>query len=137
MLVTVARGGVFGPAKGSAIVRVLPEGKVEDKAVAQSQTVLGGLDFAPAGFGPYGGQVFVTELGDFQIPVPMTQPLAADGKLYRVTPEGELKLVAADFVNPLGVRFVDEKLWIGDINGDFIAGKRELPDGFIVEIRAQ
>ena len=67
----------------------------------------------------------------------MTQPLATDGKLYRVTPEGELKLVAAGFVNPLGVRFVDKKLWVSDINGDFIAGKRELPDGFIVEIRAR
>jgi len=25
--------------------------------------------------------------------------------------------------------------WASDINGDFIAGKRELPDGFIVGVR--
>ena len=45
--------------------------------------------------------------------------------------------VAAGFFNPAGVRFIDGKLWVSDINGDFIAGKRELPDGFIAEIRAQ
>jgi hypothetical protein len=28
-------------------------------------------------------------------------------------------------------------LWVSDINGDFIAGKRELPDGFIGEIRVR
>ncbi|MBI3304534.1 MAG: hypothetical protein HYZ72_20925, partial [Deltaproteobacteria bacterium] len=68
---------------------------------------------------------------------PMTQALAADGKVYRVTPAGELHLVASGFFNPAGVRFLDNRLWISDINGDFIGGKRELPDGFIVEIRTQ
>ena len=28
-------------------------------------------------------------------------------------------------------------VWVGDINGDFIYGKRELPDGFIVTIAPQ
>jgi hypothetical protein len=27
-------------------------------------------------------------------------------------------------------------LWVSDLNGDFLGGKRELPDGFIVEISA-
>jgi hypothetical protein len=47
---------------------------------------------------------------------------------------GELKLVASGFVNPSGVHFVGHHLWVTDINGDFIAGKRELPDDFLVQI---
>ena len=137
MLVTVTREGLFTPAKGSAIVRVSPEGKVEDKPIVEGKTALGGLGFAPDGFGAYSGQLFVTELGSFQIPVPMTQALEADGKVYRVTPEGEMKLVASGFVNPIGLRFVGHELWVTDINGDFIGGGRELPDGFVVKITAQ
>lgn len=137
MLVTVSREGLFTPAKGSAIVRVSPEGKVDDKPVVTNKLPLGGLGFAPEGFGAYAGQLFVTELGTFQIPVPLTQALEADGKVYRVTPEGKLEPVASGFVNPLGLSFVGNKLRVTDINGDFIAGQRELPDGFLVEITAQ
>jgi hypothetical protein len=56
--------------------------------------------------------------------------------VYRVA-DGALQLVASGFMNPAGVRFINDKLWVSDINGDFIAGKRELPDGFIAEIRAR
>jgi len=35
------------------------------------------------------------------------------------------------------VRFIGNALWVSDINGDFIAGKRELPDGFVVAIQVQ
>jgi hypothetical protein len=35
---------------------------------------------------------------------------------------------------PWCLRFVGNRLWVGDINGDFIYGKRELPDGFIVTL---
>lgn len=139
MLVTVARGDIVGTptSKAGAVVQVLPDGKVQDKPLVQGLTRPMGMDFAPKEFGPYAGQLFVADVGSIQVPVPMTQALAADGKLYRVTPEGGLQLVAAGFFNPAGVRFVDNKLWVSDINGDFIAGKRELPDGFIVEIRVQ
>ena len=51
-----------------------------------------------------------------------------------MTPEGTLELVASGFINPWGLRFVGNALWVSDINGDFIYGKHELPDGFIVEI---
>ncbi|MGH7960540.1 MAG: hypothetical protein ACRERD_01785, partial [Candidatus Binatia bacterium] len=137
MLVSVTREGLFTPAKGSASVRVSPEGKVEDKPVIEGKTPLAGLGFAPEGFGAYAGQLFVTEIGEFQIPTPMTQTMKADGKVYRVTSAGQLELVATGFVNPLGLRFVGSKLWVTDINGDFLGGRRELPDGFIVEITAQ
>ena len=136
MLVSVSRGGVADMTKGGAIVRISPEGKVEDKPVATASTALSGMDFAPEGFGSHAGQLFVAELGTMQAPVPMTQALPADGKLHRVTPEGQLQLVASGFINPLGVHFIDKKLWVTDVNGDFIGGMRELPDGFIVEISA-
>ena len=136
LFVTVVRGGIFA-ANGSAVLRVMPDGTIEDKAIAEAPTMLGSLDFAPEGFGSYAGQLFVVEVGQYEIPVPLGQALRADGKLHRVTPEGKLELVASGFINPWGLRFVDNKLWVSDINGDFIYGKRELPDGFIVTISAE
>jgi crotonobetainyl-CoA:carnitine CoA-transferase CaiB-like acyl-CoA transferase len=65
------------------------------------------------------------------------QALRPDGQVHRVTPEGNLELVASGFINPWCLRFVGKTLWVSDINGDFIYGKRELPDGFIVAIGAQ
>lgn len=136
LLVTVVRGGIFA-ARGSAILAIRANGKVEDKALAEAPTMFGSIDFAPQGFGSYGGQIFVVEVGSYEIPVPAGRPLAADGKLHRVTPEGKLELVASGFINPWNVRFVGNRLWVGDINGDFIYGRRELPDGFIVEVTPQ
>ncbi|MGH7964867.1 MAG: hypothetical protein ACRERD_24145, partial [Candidatus Binatia bacterium] len=120
MFVTVNRGGIFSPPESSAVMRVSPEGKVDDKPVAEAKLPLGGLGVAPEGFGAYGGQLFVTELGEFEFPVPMTQEMKADGKIHRVTPEGKLELVATGFVNPMGLYFVGKKFGVTDINGDFI-----------------
>lgn len=136
MYVSVTRGGFFSPTS-STIVRVTPDGKVDGKPLVESKTPLTGIDVAPEGFGAYAGQLFVGEIGKVEVPVPMTQPLTPDGKLHRVTPEGKLELVASGFLNAAGVRFIGKKLWVTDINGDFIAGRRELPDGFLVEITAQ
>ncbi len=136
LLVTVVRGGIFA-ARGSAVLRVLPNGRIEEKPVVEAPTLFGALDFAPAGFGPYAGQLFVVDVGHYEIPVPMGQALRADGKIHRVTPEGKLELVASGFINPWNLRFVGNTMWVADINGDFIYGKRELPDGFIVAISAQ
>jgi hypothetical protein len=72
-----------------------------------------------------------------EVPVPQTQALKPDGKVYRVTADGALKLVASGFVNPAGLRFIGNHLWVTDINGDFIAGMRELPDGFLVQLDPQ
>ena len=135
LLVTVVRGGIFA-ARGSAILAIHADGKVDNKAIAEAPTMFGSIDFAPAGFGAYGGQIFVVEVGSYEIPVPAGRPLAADGKLHRVTAAGKLELVASGFINPWNVRFVGNRLWVSDINGDFIYGRRELPDGFIVEVSA-
>ncbi len=139
MLATVAGGEVVSSntePKG-VIVRITPDGKVDPKPVASGLIRPAGIDIAPAGFGEYAGQIFVTDMGDIQVPVPQTQALKRDGKVYRVTKEGELKLVASGFVNPSGLRFIGNHLWVTDINGDFIAGMRELPDGFLVQIDAK
>ncbi len=66
----------------------------------EAPTLFGGLDFAPAGFGAYAGQLFVTDVGHYEIPAPLGQPLRPDGKIYRVMPEGKLVLVASGFINP-------------------------------------
>jgi hypothetical protein len=128
---------VAGPPKpGSGIiVRVSPTGQIDSHPFARGFTAPTGMAFAPNGFGKYANDLFVADAGDYQIPVPMTQALKHDGIIYRVPSDGSLHKVATGFINPIGVTFVDSHtLWITDINGDFIAGKRELPDGFIVAL---
>jgi hypothetical protein len=139
MLVTVSPGEIVSSRKRpkGLIVSIEPDGKVDPKPVAMGLTTPLGLDVAPPGFGDYTGQIFVTDVGDIQVPVPQTQALKHDGKVYRVTKQGELKLVASGFINPAGARFIGHHLWVTDINGDFIAGRRELPDGFLVQIDAK
>jgi hypothetical protein len=138
MLATVTKGNTLGSAKPEgAVVSVAADGTVDKKPAVEGLSRPMGMARAPATFGVYAGQLFITDGGKMEIPVPMTQALAADGKLYRATDDGKLHLVASGFVNPVGVLFVDNTLWVSDINGDFIAGKRELPDGFIVKIQAR
>jgi len=43
---------------------------VDPKPVAMGLTTPLGLDVAPPGFGDYAGQIFVTDVGDIQVPVP-------------------------------------------------------------------
>jgi hypothetical protein len=119
------------------VVSVSPQGQADPKPVVTGLASAGGLGFAPKGFGGFAGQLFITDFGDFQLPVPMTQALHPDGGVYRVAPGGKLALVASGFVNPLGLRFIGNRLWVTDIVGDFIDGRRELPDGFVVEIGAE
>ena len=131
---------VAGPPKpGSGmIVRISANGQIDSHPYARGFTAPTGMAFAPNGFGKYASELFVADAGDYQIPVPMTQSLKRDGIIYRVSSDGSLHKVATGFVNPIGVTFVDaHTLWITDINGDFIAGKRELPDGFIATIETQ
>jgi hypothetical protein len=89
---------------GGRILRVSPDGKVDDQSFAKGLDAPMGLEVVPKGFGSYGGQVFVADMGPaVNIPVPMTPRLPADGKIYRVTSGGQLQLVASGFVNPAGI----------------------------------
>jgi len=139
MLVTVVAGEGIPSTNTTAngkIVRIGPDGTIDPKPVAKGFIGPSGIAIAPPGFGKYAGQIFVTDIGDYEAPVPQTQPLKRDGKVYRITREGETKLVASGFINPTCISVVGNHLWVTDINGDFILGMRELPDGFVVQLDA-
>lgn len=135
MIVSVGPGGSGG--ESGAIIRVASSGEVDEKPLVKGLVQPYGMAYAPDGFGKYGGDLFFADSGDFQMMLPIGQRLKTDGKVYRLTRDGQLKLLASGLVNPTGVRFVNNRLWVNDINGDYILGKRELPDGFIVEIQAE
>ncbi len=121
------------PRRGT-IARVRADGTL-DEPLAQSDLLRSptGMAYAPASFGAYGGQLFVAALGSGGMQ--MTHAPAVDGQVFRITPDGEVHLVASGLHNPIGVHFTEDRLWVSDINGDFIAGRRELPEGFVVELR--
>ena len=138
MLVSVGPGigpGLNAPSGG--IARVNTQGEIVGEIIAPGIGRASGMAFAPEDFGDYGGQLFVAATGDMEIPVPMTQALQQDGYLYRVDKAGAVHQVASGFVNPAGIHFAFGKLLVADINGDFIAGRRELPEGFIIAIEAK
>lgn len=119
------------------IAQVGPDGKVADSYFATGLGRPAGMAFAPDGFGDFAGDLFVNIVGSLEIPVPMTQQLKRDAKVIRITPDGRQHPVAAGFINPMDLKFIHGRLIVGDINGDFIAGGREVPDGFIVEITVE
>jgi hypothetical protein len=133
---TSAAGALDAKARRGMIMKVSPKGEIDPKPMVWGLSIAGGMAFAPPSFKWFGGQLFFTDLGEFETPVPMTQPLKPDGTVMRLSKGGIPKLVASGFINPLHLRFIRNKLWVSDINGDFIGGKRELPDGFIVKIGA-
>ena len=124
-------------APGGAIVAVSPEGVIDEHPLVQGLRRPAGLKVAPLTMRMYGGEIFFCDFGEFQMPVPMTQPLKRDGRIYRLAKDGQVHLVASGFVNPMSLIFVDGAIWVTDVNGDFIAGRRELPDGFIVKLELQ
>ena len=136
MLVTLRRGGVIEPPseESGMVVRVAPDGTVDEQPVVEGLSQPMGIMRAPEDFDAYSGQLFIADVANIQAPVPMTQALKTDGKVYRAGEDGKLHLVASGFINPVGMLVVNGALWVTDINGDFIAGKRELPDGFIVKL---
>lgn len=120
-----------------AIVSVSATGIIAKEPLYSGDGKPMGMSYAPSDFGSYGGQLFFADVDRYEVPVPMTQRLQADGKVYRLAADGNVELVASGFINPIGVQFVHGALWVSDINGDFIAGKRELPDGFVVKISSE
>jgi len=131
--------------RGGAVVRVRPDGTVEPEPVFRADDLwLTGMDYAPSDFGHYGGQLFIGALRTGKATVDLwstgalreelTQPPRDIGVVHRLAPDGAFELVASGFRNPQAVHFVENRMWVSDLNGDFIAENRELPDGFIVEI---
>ena len=103
VLVTVVRDGLYH-ASGTAVLRVMPNATIVEQAVAKGGTMFGGLDIAPADFRAYAGQLFVVDVGSFEIPVPLGQAVRPDGKVYRIAPDVYLELVASGLLKRLGLR---------------------------------
>ena len=138
MLVSVGPGigpGLKTPKGG--IARVNARGEIVGDIIAPGIGRASGMAYAPENFGAFGGQLFVAAIGDLEIPVPQTQALKRDGYVYRIDDSGAVHQVASGFINPTGIHFAFGKLLVADINGDFIAGRRELPEGFIIAIEAE
>lgn len=115
---------------------VSPDGKVADEPYLTGS--FSGPEFAPEGFGPYGGELFFTrKTGTAGFMPPLGKPAPASASVYRRTRDGRDELVAEGFVAPR-IKFIDsETLWVSDHNADMVTGRREWPDGFIVEIKVQ
>ena len=68
------------------------------------------------------------------IPAPRDKAPARNGRVLRVGADGRPVPFAGGFASPLGLRFIGQRMIVCDINGDYIGGGIELPDGFVVEI---
>ena len=122
---------------GGRILRVSPDGTVAAQPFVGGLHEPGAMAFAPKSFGRFAGELFISDAGDWNNEVEATEPVPSDGRVYRVTPEGKLVLVASGFRNPVGVAFLGELLMISDINGDFHIGSQKFADGFIVTIKVR
>lgn len=127
MLVAVKSGRPGGDSSvNGAILAVAPDGTIDPTPVVVMQGEgVWALAVAPPAFGPYAGQVFfATRTGE-----------GATGKIYRLARGGSPYLVASGFFMPFGMTFVNDALWIGDVQDDYIGGGVHWPDGFVVTIR--
>ena len=133
--------------RGGAVARLSADGAIEPEPLLSLENIwLTGMAVAPRDFGTFGGQLFIGGLRTSKASVDLmsagalreelTRPPSAIGVVHRLDNNGEVKLVATGFRNPQAIHFVENRMWVSDLNGDFIAENRELPDGFIVEIIA-
>lgn len=141
MLLGVAAPSPANRAKTTAgsgrILRVAADGTIAAESLVSGLHEPGAMAFAPAGFGKFAGELFISDAGDWNNEVEATEPVGRDGLLYRVTATGQLEVVASGFANPVGVAFVGNALVISDINGDFHVGTQKFPDGFLYLLKPQ
>ncbi|MGE0681449.1 MAG: hypothetical protein AB7P69_11220 [Candidatus Binatia bacterium] len=140
MLVTTANGN-FSPRRQvegfATVTQITPEGKVLSEFFAEGFHSPSGIAYAPEGFGPYAGDLFVADLAAMMpMPVPKDKPLPRNGRIYHVDKQGKLNVFAQGFAMPMGLRFIGKRMIVCDVNGDYIGGGQELADGFVVEITA-
>lgn len=145
MLVSMHQIESKGTPVKATIARVRSDGTVETEQLVRASPEklisVWGMAYAPSTFGRYAGQLFMAanneqyntaDRGKYR-----THEAPEAGEVYRLTPEGELKLVATGFHTAVDVHFVGNRLWVSDVNADYSMGPyRELPDGFVVEITA-
>jgi hypothetical protein len=138
MIVSTANGN-FSPRRQvpgfATVTQITADGRVLPQYLVENLDTPSGLAFAPAGFGPYAGNLFIADLGGIMaIPAPRDKAPPRNGRILRVGSDGKAVPFASGFASPLGLRFIGRRMIVCDINGDYIGGGIELPDGFVVEI---
>jgi hypothetical protein len=138
MIVSTANGN-FSPRRQvpgfATVTQITADGRVLPQYLVENLDTPSGLAFAPAGFGPYAGNLFIADLGGIMaIPAPRDKAPPRNGRILRVGSDGKTVPFASGFASPLGLRFIGSRMIICDINGDYIGGGIELPDGFVAEI---
>ena len=138
MIVSTANGN-FSPRRQvpgfATVTQITADGRVLPQYLVENLDTPSGLAFAPAGFGSYGGSLFVADIGGIMlIPAPRDKAPPRNGRILRVDSDGKAVPFASGFASPLGLRFIGQRMIVCDINGDYIGGGIELPDGFVVEI---
>lgn len=116
---------------GGRILRVHADGRIDATALITGLHEPGAMAYAPATFGKFAGDLFVSDAGEWDNDVEATEPITRDGRIYRVTTGAKLEAAISGLANPVGVGFVGGKLVISDINGDFHVGQQKFPDGFM------
>jgi hypothetical protein len=140
MIVSTANGN-FSPRRQvpgfATVTQITADGTVLPKFIAEDLLSPSGLGYAPDGFGTYAGDLFVADLGGMMpTPAPRDKPPPRAGRVLRIDRTGQAHVFAEGFASPLGLRFIYRRMIVCDVNGDYIGGDIELPDGFVVEITA-
>jgi peptidoglycan hydrolase-like protein with peptidoglycan-binding domain len=140
MIVSTANGN-FSPRRQvpgfATITQITPDGQVLPEFIAEGLLSPSGLGYAPDSFGAYSGDLFVADLGGMMpTPAPRDNPPPRLGRVLRIDKTGAAHIFAEGFASPLGLRFIGNRMIVCDVNGDYIGGGIELPDGFVVEITA-
>jgi len=138
MIVSTANGN-FSPRRQvpgfATVAQITADGRVLPQYLVENLDTPSGLAFAPPGFGSYGGSLFIADIGGIMpIPAPRDKAPPRNGRVLRVAGDGKTVVFASGFASPLGLRFIGQRMIVCDINGDYIGGGIELPDGFVVEI---
>ena len=118
------------------IMAISPEGKVVKDPVVDGLTMAPAFDYAPEEWGRYAGKLIVVESGDWGRPLPLTQSIGADGKVYAVDEIGNKEIMIENLRNPVGIYFDGKDMYLSDVQGDFMSG-REIPDGVIYKFTYQ
>ena len=134
--------------KTGVIVRVWPDGRVDDKYVVETTGSIAGFGYAPKTFGKYGGQLFIVTsppgiFADGRSKEGEEGPMLVRGRqakssIARVAADGTIHTVATGFLVPVGLQFFKDKFWVTDVAGDYWNfERRQIPDGFVAEIRPE
>lgn len=118
-------------AGGGRVLLMASDGTIDPAPLVGGLHEPGALAWAPAGFGAHGGELFISDAGEWNNDTEATEAIAGDGKVYRVDGEGRLQVVVEGLANPVGLGFLGGGLAVSDINGDFHVGTQKFADGFM------